>query len=200
MAVTAREDETIVQPPTDPYLEDVRAAVSGDAVAVRAVVLRLLPRVRNLVRFLSRGDQDTDDVAQDALLAVLRDLASYREESRFEAWADRVVSRIAIAAARGRRARVVRTTVGPMELTLVKDPTVPPDEYTARRDVVRLLDELPNEQREVLVLHYLLGLTVSEVAVEVGAPCETVRSRIRLAKARLRELAIADSEKNERQP
>jgi RNA polymerase sigma factor (sigma-70 family) len=50
------------------------------------------------------------------------------------------------------------------------------------------LDELPDAQREALVLHHVLGMTVSEVADQLEAPQETVRSRLRLGKDRLRQL------------
>jgi RNA polymerase sigma-70 factor (ECF subfamily) len=51
---------------------------------------------------------------------------------------------------------------------------------------VRMLDGLPIDQRHVLVLHYALDMTVPEAAAELGVPIETVRSRLRLAKSRLR--------------
>jgi RNA polymerase sigma-70 factor (ECF subfamily) len=52
--------------------------------------------------------------------------------------------------------------------------------------MVQMLDDLPQEQRYVLVLHHALDMTVPEMAEELGIPIETVRSRLRLAKARLR--------------
>src|SRR5262249_39089000 len=154
----------------------------------RELVLALMPRVRNLVRFLSRGDQDTDDIAQDALVAVVRDLSGYRGEGRFEAWVDRVVSRVTIAAGRVRRSRHARSDASVPDLDVVPDPSALPDEYAARRRAVAMLDALPDAQREAFVLHHVLGMSIAEVATEVASPAETVRSRIRLARARLHDL------------
>ena len=50
-----------------------------------------------------------------------------------------------------------------------------------------LLDELPANQAEALVLHAALGFTIDEIAAAVGRPAETIRSRLRLAKQVLRE-------------
>jgi RNA polymerase sigma-70 factor (ECF subfamily) len=61
------------------------------------------------------------------------------------------------------------------------------DEYLLRRWAVSVLDELPLPQRHAVVLHHLLDMTVPEIALELDLPRETVRSRLRLARARLRE-------------
>jgi RNA polymerase sigma-70 factor (ECF subfamily) len=52
----------------------------------------------------------------------------------------------------------------------------------------KLLDKLSEEQRRVLVLHHVMGMSVPEMAEELEVPFETVRSRLRLGKAHLREL------------
>jgi RNA polymerase sigma-70 factor (ECF subfamily) len=80
---------------------------------------------------------------------------------------------------------------------LVPNLTLPgasePDEYLARRRVVEALDLLPFEQRHALVLHHVLELSVPEVAEEMQAPVETVRSRLRLGRLRLREILSPES-------
>jgi RNA polymerase sigma-70 factor (ECF subfamily) len=63
--------------------------------------------------------------------------------------------------------------------------------------VVRLLDRLPLEQRHALVLHHVLEMTVSEIAKELDTPVETVRSRLRLARNKLREFGFAVERKDE---
>src|SRR6266545_2516131 len=84
----------------------VAAAIAGDRRALEVVVGRLLPRVRNLIRYLVRGDADADDIAQEALVAVVRGLPSFRGEGSLEAWADRVAVRETFACLRrSRRAR-----------------------------------------------------------------------------------------------
>jgi RNA polymerase sigma-70 factor (ECF subfamily) len=78
------------------------------------------------------------------------------------------------------------------DLQLVPDGPVPADSYAARREAVWLLDQLPDEQRHALVLHHVLGMTVPEISEESKIPFETIRSRLRLGKQRLRALRGSD--------
>jgi RNA polymerase sigma-70 factor, ECF subfamily len=167
-----------------------------DRESLTAIATQLLPRVRNLIRYLIRGDQDVDDIAQEALLAVLRGLPSYRGEGTLESWADRVVARATFAWLR-RRKSWQKLEIAPSATEPLIDETTLPDEYLQRRRLVELLDQLPYEQRHALVLHHVLGLRVTEIAEQTEARLETVRTRLRLGKSRLRELAVVDPEQEE---
>lgn len=163
----------------------IAAAAGGDRGAAEALCRELVPRVRNLVRYLLRGDSRVDDVAQESLIAVLRGLASFRGEGRFESWVDRIVARTAFATIRR-----IRAETQPGEHDVAGDDSsvaAPTASYAMRREVAEALDRLPADQRESLVLHFAVGMTVPEIAEAVAAPFETVRSRLRLGKAALRE-------------
>jgi RNA polymerase sigma-70 factor (ECF subfamily) len=171
---------------TDPdWRPLVEAAAKGDRPAAERLLRALLPRVRNLVRYLMSGDSEVNDVAQDSLVAVLRGLPSYRGDGRFESWVDRIVARTIFAALRKRRAlRVVPATESAEQ---VEDPAGGPGDYLERRRLVEMLDGLPEKQRSAVVLHFVLGMSVPEIAAELDAPEETVRSRLRLGMEQLRE-------------
>lgn len=171
----------------DPLAEHVAAAAAGDHRALTVLTTALLPRVRNLVRYLIRGDADVDDVAQEALLAVFRGLPTYQGDGALTSWVDRVTARATFAwLARRRR---TRAQVEPTALVDDASDAGPwPDEYLLRRELVRLLDQVPEEQRAALVLHHVVGLSVPEIAAETGVVVETVRTRLRLGRGRLRQL------------
>lgn len=138
-----------------------RAAVSGDRKALEKVVRGLLPRVRNLVRYLVRGDTDVDDIAQEALVAIIAGLPGHRGEGLLTTWSDRVTVRATFSYLR--RARRLREKVDTeADLLVVPSPDGPPDEYAARRRVVKMLDKVPDEQRQALVLHHVMGMSVPE--------------------------------------
>ena len=165
----------------------VDAAARGDREAAGGVLVRLAPRVRNAVRLMTRGDSSVDDLTQEALVAICRALPKYEPTGSFLAWADRVAFRAAIdALRRGRTARLE----SPLDED-AGDPTgggasASVSTYLERRALARCLDALPEEQRSALVLHFALDLSIPEIALEVDAPEETVRSRIRLAKGKIR--------------
>jgi RNA polymerase sigma-70 factor, ECF subfamily len=169
--------------------ELVRSATSRDPRAVQRLFSALLPRVRNLVRYLVRGDRDVDDLSQDALVAVLAGLSGYRGDGAFYSWADRVVARSVFAAIKRRR-RGPGSEPGSADVSSLPAPAA--GDYLERRHVAALLDRLPAEQRVTLALRYVLGWTVAEIARDADLSEETVRSRIRLGKHRLRKLLDSD--------
>lgn len=165
------------------------AAARGDSGALHTLAMRLLPRVRNLVRYLVRWDAEVDDLAQDALVEIVRSLPRFRGEGSFEGWVHRITTRTVFAALSVRRhepARPGRTDDEPELFALPAEGRT--DDYMARRRMARALDRLPDEQRHALVLHHAVEMSVPEIAETLGAPMETIRSRLRLGRARLREV------------
>ncbi|KFE63494.1 RNA polymerase sigma factor [Hyalangium minutum] len=159
---------------------------------VESLLVELLPRVRNLVRYLVRGNSDVDDIAQEALIALLLGLPTYRGDGLLRSWADRVVTRTTFTWLKRMRDSHSPRLDEPEVLVSVASSDAPLDEYVHRQHLVMLLDRLPNEQRHLLVLHHVLEMSVPEIAAELGIPFETVRSRLRLGRAALRALAAEE--------
>jgi RNA polymerase sigma-70 factor (ECF subfamily) len=172
------------------FVEDIEgfvwAARGGDRAATQALFTALLPRVRNLVRFLVRGDADIDDISQEALVAIIRGLGSFRADGTLKSWVDRVVVRATFAFIRKRRREPASSRNRLDLLDSEATVTAQPDDYLSRRRAVAALDELPLEQRHAIVLHHVLEMSVPEIADQLDMPAETVRSRLRLARAKLR--------------
>ncbi|HET6283169.1 MAG TPA: sigma-70 family RNA polymerase sigma factor [Polyangia bacterium] len=167
-------------------MRQVNAAGRGDRGAAADLLDELFPRMRNLVRYLVRNDSDVEDLTQDAAMAVLRSFQGYRGEGYFERWVDRVVMRAIFGARRRRRAERTFSAVDGGNDSFERAISVPADEYLNRRHAIRLLDLLPTGQRQVVVLHHVMEMSVPEIANELEIPFETVRSRLRLARHRLR--------------
>lgn len=167
----------------------IAAAAAGDREAAHGLLSDCLPRVRNLIRYLIRGDRDVDDIAQQALIAVTRGLRSFRGEGTFTAWVDRVTVRETFAyLKRERRHDAQRAQLYDLQ-------QVSPDaraRLLARREAVERLEALPDEQRIAVVLHHVVGMTVPEVADATGVSFDTAKSRIRLAMKRLRQDLAAE--------
>ena len=181
-----------LSPPLAPDEEVTRAqaAARGDRRSAEELLSELLPRVRNLVRYLVRRDSEVDDITQEALVGIVKGLGSFRGEGTLASWADRVVARTTFAQLRKRRAE---PAFAPFEGRSPEQAAERPlfgDEYLLRRWAVSVLDELPLPQRHAVVLHHLLDMTVPEISDELGIPRETVRSRLRLARTRLRARGV----------
>lgn len=180
--------------PIDPELRaHIDAAIGGDTQAAHTLVLRVLPRVRNTIRYLIRGD-DVDDYSQDVLVTLLERLHSFRGDGRFEAWVDGVTLRVTLRKLSKLRADVRRFERGSSEDLAATNEPAPSPRYLARRRAVAALDQLPDAQRHALVMHHVLGMTVAEISQELETPAETVRSRLRVAMGKVRVLLGAPQE------
>jgi RNA polymerase sigma factor (sigma-70 family) len=150
-----------------------RAAQRGDPAAMDALVRALMPYVGRVCGAiaLDRGE----DAMQETLIAVLRNLRSLREPKAIHGWVRRIAVREAVRAARG-------TDVASLDVDDVPSrPTFPADVATAV-DVRVALAQLTPEQRAILVLRDLDGLSEARVAELLGVPEGTVKSRLHRAR------------------
>src|SRR4051794_11367918 len=100
-------------PPPDPR---IALASAGDRDSAQALLLELLPRVRNLARYLAWGDSDVDDITQLALMEIARSFHNYRAEGALHSWADRITTRVALHHVRRKRNEERRrTSLSPSE-------------------------------------------------------------------------------------
>lgn len=183
---------------TDALVDLARGAAAGDLQKSSRLLKALAPRIATVVRVvMGREHPDADDVIQQSLIAFLQALPAFRGECHPSSYASRIAVRTAVAARR--RARQTHSREG-VELDEVDHSDAgtspsPGEEIAAelRKRLLRdLLAELPEEQAESLALRVVLGWSLEEVATATGAPLNTVRSRIRLAKEALRRRIEAD--------
>lgn len=172
----------------DPLAAFAEAARKGDVVATRRVLVAVGPAVLGVVRaVLGASDRDLEDVVQEALVGVVKGLVGFRGESTVMHFARSIALRRALDQRRARARRGVAVPVDDEEI--IADGIGPDGDALAsrRRAALRALFEtLPEEQAEAFAQRVLLGASYEEIASQAGAPVETVRSRLRLAKAALR--------------
>jgi RNA polymerase sigma-70 factor (ECF subfamily) len=158
----------------------VRSAQAGDREALAAIVDDFMPTVLGAAYGLC-GDWDVAaDIAQEAFATMIVRLTDLREPAALPGWLMAVVRS---SARRERRRSRPATTAeftppGPEEIVVARD--------DARR-VRAAVEALSPELRLPLVLHYFAGLPQPEIADLCGLPLSTIKQRLRLARARLRE-------------
>jgi RNA polymerase sigma-70 factor (ECF subfamily) len=166
--------------------ESVREVLRGNPFATRHLLQAIAPLVRGICRgVMGREHPELEDAIQDCLIDVVRALPQFRFEADVSHYVTKIVMRRAISVRQRARARAQKH--------VEMDPGVVPvttfDEgVEARANLIRdLLDELSEAQSTVLRLRLMLGHSIDEIASITGVSVNTVKTRLRLGKNRLRE-------------
>jgi RNA polymerase sigma-70 factor, ECF subfamily len=178
---------------------NVSLAVKGDPQAVARVLESVRPLVvrycRARVGRAERSFGSAHDVAQEVCLAVLTALPSYRDQGRpFLAFvygiAAHKVADAHRAAARNRSDPVADVPDEPESGTGPEQRAMQGD---LSRRMKKLLEVLPDKQREIVVLRTVVGLSAEETAEAVGSTAGAVRVAQHRALARLRKTLAAEA-------
>jgi RNA polymerase sigma-70 factor (ECF subfamily) len=177
-------DETLIQ-----------RYAAGEAAAFERLYLRHEMRVWRYLRRQTRNDASADELMQEVWFAVARDASRYLPTARFTAWLFTIAHNRLIDAVRTSRPAVSLDEMGYDDAQLTEQLTAPPETgplaAAMARDEAQILraalGRLPREQREAFLLQVEGGLELGEIAAITGCNFETVKSRLRYARAKLRE-------------
>ena len=165
-------------------MTDRVAPLPGDSAGraeLESLVADHYERLLRVAVLICREHADAEDAVQIALERAWRHAAELRDPDRLPAWLRRIVVREALRLEHRRRGLLARLIATPREIEVEAES---PRMDGALRDA---LDALTPEQRASIVFHHLEGYSVAETAGLLGVPLETARSRLRVARERLRE-------------
>ncbi len=168
----------------------------GDAASFELLYRRHELRIW---RYLERnvGNRATaDELMQDVWFAVARDAAGYRPTAKFTTWLFTIAHNRMIDSLRAQRRAVSLDALGYEADAVIEQLTAQPaDGPLAAADAARkaaallhAVGELPREQRESFLLQIEGELSVEEIATITNSSFETVKSRLRYARSKLREM------------
>lgn len=168
-------------------------ASGGDQQALERLLARVRPMVvqycRARIGLGMLGTQSAEDIAQDTLMAVVGALQRWRPEKRVMAFVYGIASNKVVDAYRAAgRDRSVPTEVVPDAPDLDHGPEAAALHSGVVADLRHLLEQLPEQHREILVLRVALGMSAVETAAAVGSTSGAVRVTQHRALAKLREL------------
>lgn len=158
----------------------IRRCLDGDVDAFEPLVARY-ERVLYRVALRMLGEvEDARDATQSAFVKAFEQLHRYDPTFRFFSWIYRILANECLNRRRSRRATVeiidVATASGPFEALELSE---------RRRRVQDALEALPPASREVVVLRHYTDLSYDEIAVTLGIPVKTVKSRLYTARQQL---------------
>lgn len=170
--------------------------LTGDRSAISQLIERHSNRVRDYIRMMVKDHDLADDILQETLIKAVRviDQGRYADTGKFLSWVLRIAHNQVIDHFRSQRnARTMSEKEAGYDVlgTLrFADATVE-DRMVAEQieaDVRRLIDHLPEEQREVVMLRYYDGLSFQEIADQTEVSINTALGRMRYALINLRKM------------
>lgn len=145
---------------------EVRLAIArakeGDRDAVRFLYVQYSDNVYGYVRSIVRDEKDAEDITQQVFMKLMTVITRYQDCGvPFTGWLLRVARNAALDHLRRHRAILTEDPIG-------VDGHVDDGDFDRARDLKAALDSLPEEQRKVVVMRHVIGLTPPEIAERMG--------------------------------
>lgn len=169
---------------------------SGDQSAISKLIERHKRRVRDYIYMMVKDNDVADDIFQETFIKVIRviDEGRYTDNGKFLSWVLRIAHNQVIDHFRAQRQNksVSETEAGYDVLGTLKlaERTVEDSMVCEQieRDVRALVELLPSEQREVVIMRYFSGLSFKEIAEQTDVSINTALGRMRYALINLRRM------------
>lgn len=174
----------------------VQRAAQGDTDAFSELVSLHQRMVYGLALRRLGNPHDAEEVAQTAFLNAWRGLGTFKGESSFATWLYRLTSNACIDHLRQNGKRGADCSLEDESLPPLPDHGPGPEEQTLQRErqeaLRRAIDQLPAEQRTILLLREMDGLRYEEIARLLHLELGTVKSRLARARLALRDRLLAE--------
>jgi len=124
-------------------------------------------------------------VTQEVFIKVWRALSRFDGRASMSTWIYTIARNTSLSALRTRRPQSSLSDPEVMEAVEAIDPAPSPDVIVDRAAILRLVDQLPTKQRQVIMLFYMEAQSHEEVATMLAMPVGTVKTLLHRARARL---------------
>jgi RNA polymerase sigma-70 factor (ECF subfamily) len=170
--------------------------VNGDAQAIETLIHRYKNKVYTYILLTVRDQQLAEDIFQDTFLKVIKSLTDgrYQENGRFLQWVMRIAHNLVIDYyRREKQMNTVSSEKYDFDLfnsQKFSDQTIEDEiiDFQITRDIRRLVDELPADQKEIILLRHYGGLSFKEIADQTNVSINTALGRMRYALINLRKI------------
>lgn len=170
--------------------------LSGDRSAISQLIDRHSKRVRDYIRMMVKDHDVADDILQETLIKAVRviDEGRYADTGKFLSWVLRIAHNQVIDYFRSQKSQRTMSesdagynVLGTLRFAErnVEDRMI---SEQIEADVRRMIDSLPEEQREVVVMRYYAGMSFQEIADQTEVSINTALGRMRYALINLRKM------------
>jgi RNA polymerase sigma-70 factor, ECF subfamily len=172
----------------------IREILDGNPNAYRSLVERYQGRIYNVIFGMVRDRDEAEELTQEAFVKAFRNLQGFRQEARFYTWLCRIAINLSIDFLRKRKRHATFSfdeSIGVKEGGELADshnlgnPHEELQNKEIRKRIIETVEKLPEEQKRVLVLREIDGLSYREISEILGIPEGTVMSRLYYARKKL---------------
>jgi RNA polymerase sigma-70 factor (ECF subfamily) len=153
---------------------------------VASEMVALLPRLRRFAYALTRSNDQADDLAQATLERAIRSGDKWQHGTRMDSWLFAIARNLNLNNLRARRVRGEDHAPVDLDDHVAIDGEGAADARLTYASVAAFVPRLPEEQRSILMLNCVEGLSYKEIAEALGLPIGTVTSRLARARIALR--------------
>jgi RNA polymerase sigma-70 factor, ECF subfamily len=168
--------------------------MQGEMSESHRLIEQEVPRLRRYARALTRSGDRADDLVQDTLLRALSKAHLWQAGTDMRAWLFTIMHNQHVNTVRRESREQGTVDIDAMSSSLVA--TTDPTAFRQLRELEFALARLPDEQREVILLVGLEGMSYETAARVLGVPVGTVRSRLSRARDTLRRLMGMNEQTN----
>jgi len=170
--------------------------ISGNEISINILLDRHRKRIFDYIYMMVKNQDVADDIFQETLIKVVRFVREgrYTENGKFLSWVLRIAHNQVIDYFRQKKQRN-NISEGDAGYDLLNHPKFSDRTVEERlitdqieADVRKLIDFLPSEQKEVVLMRYYMGLSFKEIAVQTNVSINTALGRMRYALINLRKL------------
>jgi RNA polymerase sigma-70 factor (ECF subfamily) len=174
----------------------VQNFINGDQSALEELVNRHKNRVFTYIVLIVKNHQLAEDIFQDTFIKVIRSLklGKYTENGKFVSWVLRIAHNLIID--HFRKEKLLNTTSNDdTEVDLFNSQKYSDDNIEDKlvyeqitEDVRKLIELLPDDQRQVIIMRHYMGLSFKEISEQTNVSINTALGRMRYALINLRKL------------
>lgn len=170
----------------------------GNEEVFEEIVRRYQKKVYNTTYRMMGNHEDASDLAQEAFIRIYRNLRSFQGKSSFSTWLFTITTNVCRDELRKRQRRLqaqslsepVQFDDGEVEREIADD-SMAPEVMSLHREmqdeIQAVIEQLPSEQKEAIILREFQGLSYEEIAEISGVAVGTIKSRISRARQSMKK-------------
>ncbi|MFH1196733.1 MAG: RNA polymerase sigma factor [bacterium] len=173
-------------------IEIIESVKKGNVADFSLLVNRYKDRAFNLLKRMLKNELDAEEALQDSFLKVFRSLENFRQDAQFSTWFYRIVYNTALTIISGKKRQIEQ------EMTSIEDHfdlgeedyRIYAETQNAKHYVLKMVDKLPIRNALVIILHYIDGLSLSEISLVMDISLVNTKVMLHRSRNSLRDLLI----------